>query len=517
MPLSFRTTDPSGSKPGVSGKLETLVQQKGYALTPQQALALRGLDRVAPDQFESACAVVLDQITSSPSTTRALMQALSITTGRAGGNAALAFMDAHRAFANGSTAARTVAAGPAAAIGGHPLLTPGLGVTEQWLKWENELGFQQFRRPVQDCTISCALAPKESAELMTIPGADPAAVKALTTADGNYLWPRHPDNTSKEGVFKSTKFVVPHFGEPEVKQWKAAYTASRSTFFEDAATGFQATVKMPTDRPNYGASANPEKLDMTQELDLVMRNGTFVKEAEARAGGHHPQLIILCDVAALRDKATGNGITIRELGPIATDEDHYYMPGFGLPFLAKANGVSPLDASRLEAELSGTSTALFMLRYGKFHESPHGQNKLYQLDQDLKPTGTVLIRDMGDSTFVEPIARALGFGPDVDKALKIGDNVYESCPNLWTNTISGLDHTGYLNYTQLHGEKPSFEKAFCATVTKELGGRSSQFDHAAAGVVTMAQMDALLQSSAGVEALRAYGAAVLHNAVPGPA
>lgn len=408
---------------------------------------------------------------------------------------------------------RKVGAGPVEAVTNHPLLTPGISVTEQWLRWENELGFQQFRRPNQQCKISCALAPKDSVELMTVPGVDSAAVQSLMAADGDFVWPRHPDNTTKEAVWNSTKYVAPHFDDPEVEQWDAAYTASRSTYFTDKDTGYVGTVKMPTDHPNYNARQNTEKLDMTHELDLVMRNGTFVKEAEARAGGHHPKLIILCDIAALRDKASGNGITLRELGPIATDQDHYYMPGFGLPFLGKANGMDALDASKLEAELSGTSTALFMLRYGKFHESPHGQNKVYQLGKDMKPTGTVLIRDMGDSTFVEPIARALGFGPDVDKALKIGDNVYDTCPNLWHITIPGMDHTGYLNQTQLMGQKPSFEKAFCTAVKQELHGLSGEFDLDAEHVVTMAEMDALLRSSVGEQALNAYGRKVLHNPI----
>jgi hypothetical protein len=290
------------------------------------------------------------------------------------------------------------------------------------------------------------------------------------------------------------------------------YTASRSTFFVDRDSGFSGTVKMPTNHPNYRAS-NPEKLDMVQELDLAIRSGSFVKQAEARAGGGHPQLVVLCDIVALRDKATGNGITIRELGPITTDNEHYYLPGFGLPILAKEYQIPPLEAAQLEAELSARSTALFMLRYGKFHESPHGQNKLYQLTAEMKPTGTVIIRDMGDATFVEPVARALGFGHDVDQALQAGDNVTESCPNLWHITIPGLDHTGYLTHTELMGQKPYFEQIFCSVVARELAGSSHEFGAVAANVSTIAEMDALLRNPAGQAALNAYGRNVLHNPI----
>jgi hypothetical protein len=120
---------------------------------------------------------------------------------------------------------------------------------------------------------------------------------------------------------------------------------------------------------------------------------------------------------------------------------------------------------------------------------------------------------MGDSTFVEPIARALGFGQDVDKALAIGDNVYDTCPNLWHITIPGLDHTGFLKQTYLMGEKPTFEKTFADTVKAELKGLCPAFDDAAKTVVTMAAMDDLLRSPVGVQALGAYGRTVLHNPV----
>lgn len=411
--------------------------------------------------------------------------------------------------------------------GRHSMLTPGLTHVEQWLKWENDLCFASFQRSDQSTMIPLACAPVATTKVVAVSGFENTAQEIFAGPEGSMLWPKHPDNTLEtvRSMFSGAPVTVPYFNSAPVAYWAGGYTASRSTLFISAHKRFLGTVKMPTNRPNHGAAEEPHKVDLTFELEAAVRVSSHITAADARAGGPHPDLEIIRDTMAIIDAKTQNGSSVRELTPILNDTEHLIMPGMGIMQLAEANGWTPEEAVALEAKLSGKKKALYLLRYGRWMDSPHGQNTLYQLgvqphpnkagESMLVPTGKVLLRDVGgDSGFVEPIARALGFTAAVDGAVGEGAELFEKTPaNDWPITIAGMDASGFVSYTQLINARPLQDLSFCDTVRAELRGLNHEFDAAAQGVDTIEGMDCLLRGAVGQRALAAYGKVRLRNPI----
>ena len=48
------------------------------------------------------------------------------------------------------------------------------------------------------------------------------------------------------------------------------------------------------------------------------------------------------------------------------------------------------------AEAVGRAKATLLVRYGLQYETPNPQNVLMQLDAELRPTGAIVLRDLGD-------------------------------------------------------------------------------------------------------------------------
>ena len=54
------------------------------------------------------------------------------------------------------------------------------------------------------------------------------------------------------------------------------------------------------------------------------------------------------------------------------------------------------------------SAAEVVARTGIWYDSPHGQNFLVELTKDLKPTGRIVLRDLGDIYINKQVMEALG-------------------------------------------------------------------------------------------------------------
>lgn len=349
------------------------------------------------------------------------------------------------------------------------LLTPGLSPFEQSLDWENRFTFPQFRRPSIETSLSVAHAPMGDVADRSI---DPAIRALFFRADGAVAWPRHPDHHTPSVRAHGTVVEVPYTDAPEAARWPARYTASRSMVVTTNGRTF--SVKMPTDTPNQGG-VEPAKADLRKEVDIALVRGRHARDVE-RERGKIDGLQLMPDVCSVWEKTSGNGFVVRDISAIADDDKHYYLPGFGIVEHGKACGLSPEAIAETEAKLAGASKARMLVHYGLWSKSPHGQNKLYQLDANLDPTGGAVIRDLSDTSFIGPIAEALGFGDVLDAERAAGHQILETIPEDWPITIAGLDASGDVSYGVWMAARPAHDRALidtCCDLLEDLAPQRS--------------------------------------------
>jgi hypothetical protein len=302
---------------------------------------------------------------------------------------------------------------------------------------------------------------------------------------------------------------VPYVKAPESRRWKAWFTASRSMIVQHPTTGALLSVKLPTDHPTPHAS-EPHKADLVNHTTIAVARGAHVRKVEASGGGS-PSLTLQPDIGAIWEKGSRNGFIVRDISSFL-DEDHYYMPGFALPRYGIAYHKEPEALVARFAEISAQAKANLLLNYGLWMKSPHGQNTVLQMTKSMEPTGRVVFRDLSDTSFVPHVARALGFdaavGSDVSKRYSVVDKLTSD----WSITIPGLDHNGYVNYSQLTAAKPVHDRAFARAVGETLAGQDPELDQILEACSTFDGVDAALRSEAGQRGLRAYAAQRCHRA-----
>ncbi|MBY0414701.1 MAG: hypothetical protein K2Q18_11065, partial [Bdellovibrionales bacterium] len=79
--------------------------------------------------------------------------------------------------------------------------------------------------------------------------------------------------------------------------------------------------------------------------------------------------------------------------------------------IAKLNGATSA-VSYWEKHLNqplARAMAEYFSKTGAWFDSPHGQNFLVELDQDMKPTGRIVLRDLGDSYLLEDFVKNTPF------------------------------------------------------------------------------------------------------------
>ena len=381
----------------------------------------------------------------------------------------------------------------------------GLSRVEQWLYWETNASFKEVRRPYQQIDMSIVHAPKSEVGKRSVPASLlPEGVESTFEAAGHIAWPQHPNNTvDKISLPNGDSIPIPYAKSQKGEQWKAWHTASRSMIVKSPSTDQLFSVKLPTNFPTPHMEAQ-HKANLVNHTVIAVRRGAHILESNSR-GAKHPELVLQPDVAAYFDKASENGFTIRDITSFL-DNENYYMPGFALPQYGEQFG---LDANEFMNEtiapMWGRNKALLLLRYGLYLKSPHGQNTVFQLDKDKKLTGQVTLRDLSDTSFVGPVAEALGYTKQVQDDKQGGYTVIDELKKDWSISVPGLDHTKYFNYSDMMMAEQSHYKAFIDTVRDELGKVAPDFSNKVGQCQDLDQLQGLLFSDEGRSALGKYG------------
>ncbi len=201
---------------------------------------------------------------------------------------------------------------------------------------------------------------------------------------------------------------IPFSYAPTYRRWMGKLTASRSTFFGAV------SVKIPTQFPNPTWTPENKKILVIDDVRESLPRTRLINAIDTRLG--RPKgLVLLKDVMAIHDHATGNAILIRDTSPLL--DGHHYMPAFSTPEVGK------VIARKLGVDFEpywmkhyayswGRTKALLLIRYGLVLESSHEQQWLLQMKIDEKrqilvPTDVNAVRDLGDTLFVGPIAEMI--------------------------------------------------------------------------------------------------------------
>lgn len=198
--------------------------------------------------------------------------------------------------------------------------------------------------------------------------------------------------------------------------FKGYMTASRSYIVEDPITKAQFSIKTSTDKT--GGFWSDKKQHYQDAFDI--RNvSDYVKERQRLVGFEN--VVVMYEPIVFGIKDVDQSIVVRELADL-TKGGKYYVPGFSALHselgakIAKMNGSdSPyMFWTTHYLQAMARASVEFMAKTGIWLDSPHSQNFLVELDADMKPTGRIVIRDLGDVYLAAPMIKAFG-GTFLDK------------------------------------------------------------------------------------------------------
>jgi hypothetical protein len=220
-------------------------------------------------------------------------------------------------------------------------------------------------------------------------------------------WLIQPEDTK---WFKEVeKFITTKTGKAPVAQehFNGYLTASRSVLVVDPETGYSFSLKASTNQTGGAWKDKKQEwkdgLDIRAVSDYVARLEKTLKLKNA---------VILQEPMAFGIEELDQSNVIRLVGEVATC-DKYYLPGFsalhdkvGKELAGKESPVEFWNTNYVQP--LGKALAEFAGIWGLSFDSPHSQNFLIELDKQKKPTGRVILRDLGDVFFLKEQSELFG-------------------------------------------------------------------------------------------------------------
>lgn len=277
------------------------------------------------------------------------------------------------------------------ALAPEPTLERHADPVEQWLRWEEQANLVGFRVSTEPVEVGVSAVPRESVAVELSPDAPPDAVRRFVR-DGRVCFPKHPLNRDTSVAF---------FGEPELERWHARFTSSRTLVVPVGPDEPLFSMKLPTDHP-HPDFVQPEKTRLRAEALAAIRIAALIHRVDA-ALGPDPALAIVREAITVLVPETEHGFVVRDLRPL--QDGHHHLPALSIPWvgrqIARHHGES-FEAfwGRHYAASAGRAKARLLARYGLQYETPNPQNIMVRLDAELRPTGTIVMRDLGDTDTV---------------------------------------------------------------------------------------------------------------------
>lgn len=265
---------------------------------------------------------------------------------------------------------------------------------QQLYNWEQLANHEEFRKPTHDIHINYVNV--DSAELETIPTLNTSndVIDFFKSAD-HTRWLKHPLNTTTK---------VPYLREKRSGFVKGKYSASASMFLF-IGDGLY-TIKLPSNYPHPKSGPQPPKALRMSDTSNSLHLSQLIQQYD-RTHPASDTLTVLTEIFGVISKKGFNAFTVRDLRPLQNGK--YYLPAFAIPFvgreIANANNEEFYTFwEKTYGSTLGRAKAQLLLRYGLEMITPNEQNWLIELDNNLKPTGRIIMRDVGDAQYVASVA-----------------------------------------------------------------------------------------------------------------
>lgn len=222
---------------------------------------------------------------------------------------------------------------------------------------------------------------------------------------------------------------------------KSAYrTASRSFIIDDSNNSTEFSIKVSTDQSNGIWHDKKE----TWKSALQTRTMSDYLDGRMQDIAKPTKFVILPEPLAFGISSIDQGMILRSYEPLIST-DFSYVPGFsilhesvGAEIALKNGSKDPADFwnKHYNQALARALAELFVYA-GVSLSSTHSQNFLLELDKDQKPTGRIVIRDIGDVILQKEYFEIVG-RPDILR--------------IWEPESITQGHT-IIGYGLLHGGK----------------------------------------------------------------
>jgi len=233
----------------------------------------------------------------------------------------------------------------------------------------------------------------------------------IFTKDGEeYVrWILNPEDTKFR--FALRRFLQKNKIRADRKKHFTAYqTASRSYIVEDPFNGAQFSLKVSTN--NTGGMWKDKKQTAVDTREVRMINDYLYE-----VGRKMPfeNFVLMDEPAAFQIDEIDQGMLVRVLGDLP-EKKKYYVPGF-----SAVNHNAGIELARINGSLNpkefwnthynkplARALGELAAKTGITYDSPHSQNFLVELDENNRPTGRIVLRDLGDSNLVGDVFEAHG-------------------------------------------------------------------------------------------------------------
>lgn len=187
-------------------------------------------------------------------------------------------------------------------------------------------------------------------------------------------------------------------------------TASRSMIVEGPDKKISFSVKVSTNKTGGYWKDKKQPIDDAQQIRMV---SDMVEDVKERVKFKHA--IFQDEPLQLGVTAVNQALIVRSLA-MPKEGGRYYIPGFSVMHevagkeIAKLNGsLDPVSYwNENYNKPLARSLAEFAAYFGMSYDSPHSQNFLVELDEKMKPTGRIVLRDFGDAYVVSQKLIAMG-------------------------------------------------------------------------------------------------------------
>lgn len=184
-------------------------------------------------------------------------------------------------------------------------------------------------------------------------------------------------------------------------------TASRSMILVNPTNGASFSLKVSTDKT--GGKWTDKKQTWEDAVQVRSMN-KWLHETLPKM--QNETLVVLEEPAAFGIKDLDQGMILRSLNDLPNDK-FFYMPAFSVLHegegarIAKLNGsTNPVEFwNKHLVEPLGSALAEYFAMTGAWYDSPHAQNFLVELDREMKPTGRIVLRDLGDAYLLEDFVK----------------------------------------------------------------------------------------------------------------